>query len=667
MATTITDQIRGITLSESLKAPVKAVASSNITLAGEQTVGGIACVDGNRVLCIAQTSSADNGIYTVSTGTWQRSPDFDGNHDVVQGTLIQKGTGSGIFYRVTTANPIVIGTSAIAFEAITSTLTQADLALLLFDRTSSETTAGVTPVDFTVANEDSIGFVLVNREGENTTPGTTNNYTAIRNALAVARTGASVSGIGDHAGLAFRRGTYAIATNNPFNDGTALERGMVIKGQGLASTVLKLITGGSDKYFYYNGSASTQNYIFNTFEDLMFTSDSTTYGKGFYFQQEQGYRFNRVWFYNLARCIEGNGNEVGSEHKFSNCKFTDIYDRVISFDNNQMLNIALTDCDVESIYGHIFYVDDGAGGALTVRGGSYIMDAVSSDKYLLYINGAGQGGNTNRFTFNDIQTEFHTVYCKLVYKGDSTTTLRATFNDCNLSNTTGGTRVLVDITGGRVTFNRCALPAADTYTIRTGLAGAASERHGDPGTLIFNECAIPSGFSQLITTGNYGFASARNCYIPDYASGTGTRYKEATDFDLGWRNGGRGSNFPGLKCVSFKNTLGDWPYTADSDANDWTVTLPKDALIKRIVVFRPANGSGGAGNVQLEVGNGDKSTSYGTSTLAAGTAAHLIVVERNFDALIDCGSTNPNNQVRIWGATKNTSIVTGGYAFVEYY
>ena len=667
MATTVTDQIRGITISESIKAPVKAIATGNITLSGEQTVSGTAVVDGDRVLCIAQTSGVDNGIYDVSTGTWQRSPDFDGNDDVLQGTLIQKGTGSGIFYRITTANPIVIGTTSLAFEAVSSTLTQADVALLLNIRTANEIAASVTPVTYVIPSHDQIGSVVVDREGENTTQGTTNMYTGIRNALAVARTGTNVSGIGDHSALEFLAGTYAISTNNPFNDGTTLERGMVIKGQGMASSVLKLITGGSDKYFYYNGSASTQNYIFMTYEDLMFTADSTTYGKGFYFQQDQGYRFNRCWFYNLARVLEGNGNDTGSEHKFSNCKITDIYDRVISFDNNQMLNISLTDCDVETIYGHIFYVDDGAGGALTVRGGSYIMDAVSSDKYLLYINGAGQGGNTNRFTFNDIQTEFHTVYCKLVYKGNSDTNLRVTFNDCNLSNTTGGTRVLVDITGGRVTFNRCSLPAADTYTIQTGLAGITSQRHGDPGTLIFNECIIPSNFSALITTGNYGYARARGCYNNEYTSSTGTCEKEAYDFDLNWNNGGRASNFPGVKSISVKNTLGDWPYTGDGDANDWRVLLPVGALIKSIKVYRPANGSGGAGNVQLAVGTGDKGTTYGSSTLAAGTSAHVISLEYDIDAMINCGSVTNTRQVRLWGSTKNTSVVTGGYFVVEYY
>ena len=69
----------GVSTSVAIKPAVNAVATSNITLSGEQTVGGRACVEGDRVLCIAQTDAVDNGIYVVSTGQWQRALDFDGS------------------------------------------------------------------------------------------------------------------------------------------------------------------------------------------------------------------------------------------------------------------------------------------------------------------------------------------------------------------------------------------------------------------------------------------------------------------------------------------------------------------------------------------------------------------------------------------------------------
>jgi hypothetical protein len=654
--------LNGLTTSLAVKPPCRVATTANITLSGLQTINGVALAEDDRVLVWQQTSQSENGIYIASTSDWTRAKDFDGNRDVVQGTRVLVAMPNSMHaeeYEVTTANPITIDTTSITFALRYG-------ANATYDRTAAEIAAGVTPTDYAIPS-DAIGGVIVDRYGTNITPGSTSMFAPIRNAMKIAYTGSSVSGIGDHSRVEFLRNIYRIDSDTVFNDSGGLNRGMVFRGQGMNSTKLRLITGGSAKYFYKNNLAGTQQYIFITFEDLMFTTDSNSNGNGFYMQADQGFRFSRCHFQGMARMLEGNGNLNGSEHKFYACKITDVYDRVISFDNEQMLNIELHGCDVETIYGHIFYIDDGGGGALSVFGGSYIMDDGGSPHYLLYIHGAGTGGNNNRFTFNGIQTELHSTNNALVYKGTSSTAALITFNDCNLTSTQGGVRNLVDITGGRVTFNRCNMPAADTYLIRTGEDGVSSERHGDPGSIIFDECNVPSGLSYLITTGNYGFASARDCFNNDYTPGTNTNIKEAMDFDLNWQNGGRASNFPGLKTVCFKNELGNWPYTGDSDDNDWTVLLPKNALIKNIYVYRPANAGGGAGNIQLAVGNGDKTTTYASSTLAAGTSAHVITIEKTIDSLIAGGATSPNNKVRIWGSTKNSSVISGGYSIVQYY
>jgi len=131
MSSTSTDRLLGILTSVAIKAPVKAVSSATLTLSGLQTVGGTALAEGDRVLVRNQTTASDNGIYDASTSGWTRSADFDGNRDVVQGTLVPHGQSSGIFYRLTSADPVVIGTSDITFEAITLTLVRADLNTLI--------------------------------------------------------------------------------------------------------------------------------------------------------------------------------------------------------------------------------------------------------------------------------------------------------------------------------------------------------------------------------------------------------------------------------------------------------------------------------------------------------------------------------------------------------
>lgn len=121
MSGTITDRIDGISTSVAVKAPVKVCATGNVTLFGEQTIDGVAVVFGDRVLLPLQTNSVERGIYQVKSGEWSRDKDFDGARDIVQGTLIPVNLGTvngGKIFQVTTVNPIIIGSTALAFTDI---------------------------------------------------------------------------------------------------------------------------------------------------------------------------------------------------------------------------------------------------------------------------------------------------------------------------------------------------------------------------------------------------------------------------------------------------------------------------------------------------------------------------------------------------------------------
>jgi hypothetical protein len=99
--------------------PCRAVAISNITLSGEQTVGGVALVTNDRVLVIGQTDASSNGAYIVDTGPWVRARDFDSTQDVRTGTLVYvtSGTNAGL-YVVTTTGTIAVGTDNIALSRL---------------------------------------------------------------------------------------------------------------------------------------------------------------------------------------------------------------------------------------------------------------------------------------------------------------------------------------------------------------------------------------------------------------------------------------------------------------------------------------------------------------------------------------------------------------------
>lgn len=129
MASATTDRRLGLTGARAIKDPCACATTASITLSGEQTIDGVSCVTGNRALVKNQTSSVDNGVYVVDTGTWTRDLDFDGANDVVTGTLVpvNGGTTNGKkVFRVTTAGTITFGSSIVTFEqALFSSLTGA--------------------------------------------------------------------------------------------------------------------------------------------------------------------------------------------------------------------------------------------------------------------------------------------------------------------------------------------------------------------------------------------------------------------------------------------------------------------------------------------------------------------------------------------------------------
>jgi hypothetical protein len=133
LASTQTDRTGSVQSSLAMKAPVRAATTADINSLLSQgalgsggggliTVDGVALAQGDRVLCKNQVDATTNGIYIASTTAWQRDVDFRDNRAVAQGTVVlaaQGSTQAGLWFEVTTAPPITIGSSAITF-AVTS-------------------------------------------------------------------------------------------------------------------------------------------------------------------------------------------------------------------------------------------------------------------------------------------------------------------------------------------------------------------------------------------------------------------------------------------------------------------------------------------------------------------------------------------------------------------
>lgn len=105
---------------------VRAASTANLTLSGAQTIDGVACIAGNRVLVKNQVTASQNGIYVVKAGAWVRAPDMDASGDVgpnLQVVVSEGTTLADTLWQVTTNGTIILGSTNIAFgQVLGSTL-----------------------------------------------------------------------------------------------------------------------------------------------------------------------------------------------------------------------------------------------------------------------------------------------------------------------------------------------------------------------------------------------------------------------------------------------------------------------------------------------------------------------------------------------------------------
>lgn len=104
------------------KQPTKTASTANIpTLSGLLTLDTVALSNGDRVLVKDQTDQTQNGIYTVSTGPWTRSPDFSSGTLVGgSGVVVNQGSANGDTLFICTSNfgADTVGTNSLVFQEV---------------------------------------------------------------------------------------------------------------------------------------------------------------------------------------------------------------------------------------------------------------------------------------------------------------------------------------------------------------------------------------------------------------------------------------------------------------------------------------------------------------------------------------------------------------------
>lgn len=67
--------VDGLVNGVKVKEGAKVSSTVDLTLSGEQTIDGVSCVAGDRVLARHQTATEENGVYVVAAGAWARAAD----------------------------------------------------------------------------------------------------------------------------------------------------------------------------------------------------------------------------------------------------------------------------------------------------------------------------------------------------------------------------------------------------------------------------------------------------------------------------------------------------------------------------------------------------------------------------------------------------------------
>jgi hypothetical protein len=144
-----------------IKTAVALATTANIALAGLPTIDGVATADNDRVLVKNQTDQTENGIYNASSGNWSRARDADGNSEFAPGVqviVLAGALNAGKTYKLTTASPVVLGTSLIVWELIVYPLSELPF---VFDGGGAEIPVGqqcIIPVPFDCVIEASKTF-----------------------------------------------------------------------------------------------------------------------------------------------------------------------------------------------------------------------------------------------------------------------------------------------------------------------------------------------------------------------------------------------------------------------------------------------------------------------------------------------------------------------------
>jgi Pectate lyase superfamily protein len=460
-------------------------------------------------------------------------------------------------------------------------------------------------------------------------------------------------------------GTFNIDLNKVFSNfdftslglTTTVKKGLRFVGAGRYSTILKLVTNGTEKWFYDNESINSQKFSHIFFEHMSFTTDDVSKGHGFK-QWSQGgekqFRFFDCDF-ELGTIMQFEGVGNADLNRFLLCSITS-HETTFIYNNNQSVSNELISCDLNMKKGFINVKNQG-GGSFKVFGGNFEMHphtTDTTDHYLFTMEDnpiLGQGNCD--FNFNDIRFEIHGINKKLVYTTLNDKPLNINFTRCQFGTVPDGSREVVRVTPTkRVVFDNCILNDNFTYKVEGDFATSSGTPSG--AQLMFYKCDVGRAknlYERITKTGNVYRVKANECFRQSSSVGSNV---VPQDFDYGWDNIAPMGVTANRKVIPIKQTWTAFPVTG---SNEKVLTIPTGCFITKIYIKKPAVASTSS-DYNLKIGNDDKSIVLGESGLKPHNQDHIITLQ-------DTGVL-AYNKLRLWAEGTATTSQSGGVAYIEY-
>ncbi len=433
--------------------------------------------------------------------------------------------------------------------------------------------------------------------------------------------------------------------------------GITFKGAGRKSSIIKLITNGTEKWLYDNESIDTQKFQYLNFEHLGFQTDDTAKGNGFKQWSQGGEKQFRFLYcdIHLAKIMQFEGTGNADLNRFLMCSIR-AGNYAFVFNNNQAVSTELVSCDAYLEKG-LVYLMKGGGGSFKVMLGNYEMHPHPVDKTDHYFFNMDQDPNIGQgncdFNFTDIRFEIHAENKKLVNTTLNNKQLNINFTRCQFGTVNGGSREVVYVTPTkRVVFDNCILNDSFIYKVE----GTFSTSHGTPSgaQLLFLNCDVgrtKNLHERIETIGDVFRVAAENCFRQSSAANEPIVIQ---DFDYGWENIAPAGISAKKKIAPIKQA---WVSFPNSKGGERTLTLPKNCYIVRIFIKKPKTTSTKS-SYNLKIGNVEKSIELGESGLKEHSQEHIIDLQ-------DIGVL-PFNKLTLWAEGNAAGNQAGGIAYVEY-